>query len=69
MMPPCTITLKHLWVKIFLARMDMVNPSLRTSLHVIRPSINNVGNIDIMVLFWTSEIFNPEKPDTYFDLV
>jgi UDP-2-acetamido-2,6-beta-L-arabino-hexul-4-ose reductase len=32
-------------------------------------SIEKVGNIDIMVLFWASEIFNPEKPDTYFELV
>jgi len=32
-------------------------------------SIENVGNINIMVIFWASEIFNPEKPDTYFELV
>jgi len=29
-------------------------------------SIENVGSTEMIVLFWASEIFNPEKPDTYF---
>lgn len=29
-------------------------------------SIENVGKGEMVVLFWASEIFNPEKPDTYF---
>jgi Nucleoside-diphosphate-sugar epimerases len=29
-------------------------------------SITNVGNTDVITLFWADEIFNPEKPDTYF---
>ena len=28
-------------------------------------SIENVGNGDMIVLFWSSEIFDPEHPDTY----
>jgi UDP-2-acetamido-2,6-beta-L-arabino-hexul-4-ose reductase len=28
-------------------------------------SIENVGNIDIVVLFWADEIFNPDVPDTF----
>lgn len=29
-------------------------------------SITNIGDEDIITLFWANEIFNPEKPDTYF---
>ncbi len=29
-------------------------------------SIENTGNEDVITLFWACEIFNPEKPDTYF---
>lgn len=29
-------------------------------------SIENVGKEDVITLFWASEIFNPEKPDTYW---
>ena len=29
-------------------------------------SIKNTGNEDVITLFWACEIFNPEKPDTYF---
>lgn len=29
-------------------------------------SIENIGKEDIITLFWASEIFNPEKPDTYY---
>jgi UDP-2-acetamido-2,6-beta-L-arabino-hexul-4-ose reductase len=29
-------------------------------------SIENVGNTEMITLFWVNEIFNPEKPDTYF---
>jgi UDP-2-acetamido-2,6-beta-L-arabino-hexul-4-ose reductase len=32
-------------------------------------SITNVGDEDMVVLFWASEIFNPERPDTYFEAV
>lgn len=28
-------------------------------------SIENVGDTDLITLFWASEIFDPEKPDTY----
>jgi len=28
-------------------------------------SIENVGNIDIVVLFWADEIFDPNIPDTF----
>jgi UDP-2-acetamido-2,6-beta-L-arabino-hexul-4-ose reductase len=27
-------------------------------------SIDNVGNTEMVVLFWASEVFNPERPDT-----
>ncbi len=29
-------------------------------------SIENVGTGEMIVLFWSNEIFNPESPDTYF---
>lgn len=29
-------------------------------------SITNVGNSDVITLFWADEIFNPDKPDTYY---
>ncbi|OCZ49433.1 NAD-dependent epimerase/dehydratase family protein [Dehalobacter sp. TeCB1] len=29
-------------------------------------SIENVGNTDVITLFWADEIFNPDKPDTYY---
>lgn len=29
-------------------------------------SIENTGHEDVITLFWACEIFNPEKPDTYF---
>lgn len=29
-------------------------------------SITNTGEEDVITLFWSGEIFNPEKPDTYF---
>lgn len=32
-------------------------------------SIENVGNTEMITLFWASETFNPEKPDTYFEEV
>jgi UDP-2-acetamido-2,6-beta-L-arabino-hexul-4-ose reductase len=32
-------------------------------------SIENVGNSDMVVLFWASEVFDPEKADTFFELV
>lgn len=32
-------------------------------------SIENVGEDELVTLFWASEIFDPEKPDTYFEKV
>jgi UDP-2-acetamido-2,6-beta-L-arabino-hexul-4-ose reductase len=29
-------------------------------------SIENVGTGEMVCIFWASEIFNPQKPDTYF---
>lgn len=29
-------------------------------------SITNIGNKDVITLFWSNELFNPEKPDTYY---
>jgi UDP-2-acetamido-2,6-beta-L-arabino-hexul-4-ose reductase len=29
-------------------------------------SIENVGEGELITLFWSSEVFNPEKPDTIF---
>lgn len=29
-------------------------------------SIMNIGNIDVITLFWADEIFSQEKPDTYY---
>ena len=32
-------------------------------------NITNIGNEDMLTLFWSNEIFNPENPDTYFEEV
>jgi UDP-2-acetamido-2,6-beta-L-arabino-hexul-4-ose reductase len=32
-------------------------------------SIKNVGKEEMIVLFWASEIFDPDKPDTYYEKV
>lgn len=32
-------------------------------------SITNVGNTELLTLFWSHEIFDPENPDTYFEPV
>jgi UDP-2-acetamido-2,6-beta-L-arabino-hexul-4-ose reductase len=32
-------------------------------------SIENVGQQELVTLFWASEIFDPDQPDTYFDPV
>lgn len=29
-------------------------------------SITNIGNTDLITLFWADEIFKPERPDTYY---
>lgn len=29
-------------------------------------SITNTGTTDVITLFWANELFNPEKPDTYY---
>lgn len=29
-------------------------------------SITNVGHADLVTLFWSNEIFNPDQPDTYY---
>jgi UDP-2-acetamido-2,6-beta-L-arabino-hexul-4-ose reductase len=28
-------------------------------------SIENVGSADMITLFWSSEVFDPARPDTY----
>ena len=32
-------------------------------------NITNTGNSEMITLFWANEIFNPDKPDTFFDAV
>jgi UDP-2-acetamido-2,6-beta-L-arabino-hexul-4-ose reductase len=32
-------------------------------------SIENVGNSDLVTLFWANQVFDPEQPDTYFEEV
>ena len=32
-------------------------------------SIENVGRTDMVVLFWANELFNSDKPDTFFEIV
>ena len=29
-------------------------------------SIENIGKEDVITIFWASEIFDPQKPDTYY---
>ena len=29
-------------------------------------SITNIGDVDLITLFWVDEIFNSEKPDTFY---
>ena len=32
-------------------------------------NIENIGTSDLLTLFWSNEIYNPDKPDTYFEEV
>ena len=32
-------------------------------------SITNTGSVDMLTLFWTNEMFDPNNPDTYFESV
>jgi UDP-2-acetamido-2,6-beta-L-arabino-hexul-4-ose reductase len=32
-------------------------------------SIENTGSGDLLTLFWSHDIFDPENPDTYADAV
>ena len=32
-------------------------------------NITNIGDEDVYTIFWISEFFNPEDPDTYFEKV
>lgn len=32
-------------------------------------NITNIGNNELITLFWANEVFDPEKPDTYFEEV
>ncbi len=32
-------------------------------------NITNIGNTDAVVIMWSSELFDPEHPDTYFEVV
>jgi UDP-2-acetamido-2,6-beta-L-arabino-hexul-4-ose reductase len=32
-------------------------------------SIENIGNEDMIVLFWANELFDPDNPDTYYEKV
>ena len=32
-------------------------------------SIENVGPSEMVTLFWAGEVFDPDRPDTYFELV
>ena len=29
-------------------------------------NITNIGDTDLVTFMWVNEVFNPEKPDTYF---
>ena len=29
-------------------------------------NIENTGKTDLVTIMWANEVFNPEKPDTYF---
>ena len=32
-------------------------------------SIENIGDDELVTLFWANQVFDPEKPDTYFEVV
>ena len=32
-------------------------------------SIENTGDTDMITLFWANEVFDPERPDTYWEEV
>jgi UDP-2-acetamido-2,6-beta-L-arabino-hexul-4-ose reductase len=32
-------------------------------------NITNVGNEELIALFWINEFFNPDDPDTYYEQV
>ena len=32
-------------------------------------NITNIGNADLLTLFWTNEFFDPDDPDTFYEEV
>ena len=50
------------------AYFDLQNGVLGTT-NAIDSSIENVGNGILVTLFWASEMFDNDRPDTYFDKV
>ena len=32
-------------------------------------NITNIGSDELITFFWTNEIFDPDNPDTYFEMV
>ena len=32
-------------------------------------SIQNTGGDEMLTLFWADEVFDPDRPDTYYELV
>jgi UDP-2-acetamido-2,6-beta-L-arabino-hexul-4-ose reductase len=32
-------------------------------------NITNIGNEELITLFWINEFFNPDDPDTYYEVV
>lgn len=42
------------------------NPTVTDMIAGSIHSITNIGTIDLVLLIWSSDIFNPDKPDTYF---
>lgn len=32
-------------------------------------NVTNIGNSELLMLYWTNEIYNPEDPDTYYEKV
>lgn len=55
--------------KIFSYQLSGEHPSFIDIPTLYTHSIKNIGNSELITLFWADEIFDPDNPDTYFEEV
>ncbi len=55
--------------KVYQFELDGKNPSFVDMPVWYSHNIKNIGDDELLTIFWISEIYNPDSPDTYFEEV